>query len=426
MKKVILAALAIAGLMTTTAFAHNYDQSQVLFEEEFTGTSLTSWNVKNAEKKLFYTSSGWAVLDNTSKTVTKTLKKTVDLDLSSVTELTYEMKFKVETVAGNSTYNAPVFYFGSSSLNRPVMQGGWVAVNTAGEGQTPVYEPRYLCYGTSDSQNGHVGSGLTLGETYTATIVRDNVANTMSCVIVDSEGVTHGTKSFNISTDISNFDKEVSEIQFGIPAGWKISVDYMVIASTGLNLNSITPSATKDVRTDAEFAATFSSEITDDSMVGITLADGDGNEVPVTVTKDSKDKKTLNISLPIGLEYSTKYELTIPGTLADNSGKKYGGKTVKFTTEDAPFAVTSAKATVGADVTATVAYKNNSGLDKEVTVLVLVYEDGVLKDMKCEKVTLDTASTSKTVTLTPAAAYTGTTTAEVFVMDSLAGLQNLV
>lgn len=423
MKKVILAALAIAGLMTTTAFAHNYDKSQVLFEEEFTGTSMTSWNVKNAEKKLFYTDSGWAVLDNTSKTGIKTLQKTVDLDLSSVTELTYEMKFKIETVAGNSTYNAPVFYFGSSS--NAVMNGGWVAVNTKGEGETPVYEPRYLLYST-DGNNNHVGEGLTIGEEYTATIVRDNVANTMKCVIVDSEGTTHGTKSFNLSTDISKFDKSVSKIQFGIPAGWKISVDYMVIASTGLNLDSVTPSATKDVRTDAEFAATFSSEITDDSMVGITLADDDGNEVPVTVTKDSKDKKTLNISLPTGLEYGTKYELTIPGTLEDKGGKKYGGKTIKFTTEDAPFAVTSAKATVGTDVTATVAYKNNSGLDKEVTVLVLVYEDGVLKDMKCEKVKLDTASTSKTVKLTPAAAYTGTTTAEVFVMDSLAGLQNLV
>ncbi len=400
MKKLIFLVLALAGIMTSTALA--YDESQIIFKDEFEGKSF-GWGTSSRDKDFYSVSGGYGIVNTNGGTPVgdKSFSQSPKKDISSFMEITYDVKFKIETMDTTGTANFPLITDGKDdNIFSAAISEGKIVINGM------------------NSTTFSLGEGLVEGEEYSLVMVRNFAENTIYASLLDKDGVS-------IESALVPYEKEnqgtLKAIRFTVPKGWKISFDHVIVASTGFDLVSedIDEKAT---RTDAEFNLKFTSTV-NTGYEDILLLDAKGNEVlrEVTVTNN-----VINIKMPAGLEYDSEYTLSIPNTIISMDNKPYGGKDIEFKTEAAPFKVTKVATTKSADgATATLTYVNNSGLDQTAEVLVLVYEDGVLADMLVEQVTLADGTTSKTVTLTAQEAYTGTTTVEAFVWTSLGEMQTI-
>ena len=399
MKKLIFLVLALAGIMTSTALA--YEDSQILFKDEFEGRTKFDWkNTTGASKKYFDLVDGYGTVDATAGQ-REFNQNNLGLDISSCMEITFDMKFKVTTMgtAGSSGFPLVTYNSGKNLFSTDIADGK-IVVNGV------------------NSTTSSLGEGLVEGEEYSLVMVRNFAENTLYASLLDKDGAS--IESVLVPYEEAN-GGTLKMIRFIVPSGWKIAIDHVIVASTGFDLVSedIDEKAT---RTDAEFNLKFTSTV-DTGYEDILLLDAKGKEVlrEVTVTNN-----VINIKMPAGLEYDSEYTLSIPNTIISKDNKPYGGKDIEFKTEAAPFKVTKVATTKSADgATATLTYVNNSGLDQTAEVLVLVYEDGVLADMLVEQVTLADGTTSKTVTLTAQEAYTGTTTVEAFVWTSLGEMQTI-
>ena len=403
MKKLIFLVLALAGIMTSSALA--YDESQIIFKDDFEGRTKFDWNkTTGVNKNYFGVADGYGTVDAT-KAQRVFDQDNLALDISSFMEITFDMKFKVTTMDTTASEGFPTITYGS---------GENLFLATISEGKIVVK-------GMGDVEYA-LGEGLEEGKEYSLVMVRNYADNTLAASLLDDQGES-------IDSTILPYEKEnggtLKMIRFISPKGWNFAIDHVIVASTGFDLVSEDIDE-KAARTDAEFNLKFTSTV-DTGYEDILLLDAKGNEVlrEVTVTGN-----VINIKMPAGLEYDSEYTLSIPNTIISKDNKPYGGKDIEFKTEAAPFKVTKVETTKSADgATATLTYVNNSGFDQTVEVLVLVYEkiDGedVLVDMLVEQVALADGTTSKTVTLTAQEAYTGTTTVDAFVWTSLGEMQTI-
>ena len=143
-------------------------------------------------------------------------------------------------------------------------------------------------------------------------------------------------------------------------------------------------SAVEDVAVDGTFGLTFSEDVSEKSLAGITLTDGE-NVVDCDVTLDELDAKIVHISYE-GLDYATEYTVNVPLSVvaAATNLPLTAAQTITFETESETLAVTSTTPADGAE---------DVELDADITVAFNIAADSALLDnIKLYKGTVDEAN----------------------------------
>ena len=354
-------------LIFTAASVVAHADGEVIFQDEFSEYTWT--NNKNVTVE-----NGWVTFDATNGGFT--VEKNVGADMANTTELEIEYKLRFEESVENvdNTWTFPRLIGKSTKDDEE-------EIYSAG-----IYVKRFLFY----RNEGNIAQYNFLPDLdYVIKAKLNYIKNTFDVEIYE-EGIEtpvqkHALVPQNI-TDMTTMKLNV--VRFAVPKGSKISIDYIKVLSTGLRMQEITPSISKKVRTDSSFYLTFSHELDKETLSAIKVLDEDKNEVVCDIIPDAEDNKKYEIYFPAGLLYNKKYTLSVSDGLKSIDGKEAGGYEEDFTTEKAPFSIDSvlyynqhskkiSAETLSGVTTLTnlLTVTNNSGMDKNIRVLNLIYDE---------------------------------------------------
>ena len=364
MKKIIFLMSSILMLSATfTAYA----EGEVIFQDDFDEYTWTS-------NKNVSVQDGWVTFDATNGGFT--VEKTVGADMANTTELEIEYKLKFEESIDNidNSWTFPRFIGKSNEDSEE-------EIYSAG-----IYLKRFLFY----KKGGNTANYYFLPDLEYVIKAKLNYIKDTFEVEIFEEGTETPVQKHALNpqpiTDMATLKFNIA--RFAVPKGAKVSVDYIKVLSTGLRMNDVTPDISKKIRTDSSIYLTFSHELDEETLSAIKVLDEDKNEVVCDIKKDAENNKKYEIYFPAGLLYDEKYTLYVSNELKSVEGKEAGVYEEDFTTEKSPFSIDSvlyynqeskkisAEALSGVTaLTNLLVVTNNSGMDKDLRVLNLIYDE---------------------------------------------------
>lgn len=415
MKKIIFIFSALIFVISASVSAHA--EGEVLFQEDFDEYTWTNASKVNI-------SDGWAEFDATSGGFT--VEKNIDVAAENLTEISIEYKLRFEESIDNvdNSWTFPrVIGESAKDAEEEIYSAG-------------IYVKRFLFY----KNGGNIANYYFQPDLDYVIKANLNYSKNKFSVEIYEEGTEEAVQTHNLEpqaiTDITTM--KIKTVRFAVPKGAKVKVDYIKVLSTGLRLKEVTPSLANKVRTDSSLKLLFSDELDAATLSGIKVSDENGNAVVCDIIQDEEDKKLYEIYFPAGLLYDTSYKLSVSNEVKSISGKEFGAYEKEFITEALPFYIRSVlyynenNKKIAADalsgvisLTNLILFSNNSGMEKQVTVLNLIYdENNRLLKLDNTVQTVEKGSNKYTISIDLAdienASYVKT-----YIWDSVEGMINI-
>ncbi len=227
-------------------------------------------------------------------------------------------------------------------------------------------------------------------------------------VLKDGENIaTYETDITYNKVPITEYDKVyLTGVRVGIERGTVATIGNIKAYSMSAEVSEKNFDDGAEVKNDFSPEIVFDAEIDPESVSGITLTDENGNEVPVEAEINPDNASGVKLIPVRGLEYSTTYELEIPGTVKSTDGFYAKPAVYSFETEENP-----AKRELYVEGGAVHFYENNPS-PYDITRYILINtldENGVIT--KSEKKTVTALACDETTAEFPAE---GTVTAEFY------------
>ena len=396
MKRVFLVSFLAFVLCCTSVFA----AGEVYLDEDF--SSIDNWSFNSS-------STYWPVTPTVQNSALvlefegtrRNSRQTISRELSSAVQF-------------ESAPNVSIIMDVEFGETIPVAEKFPAITGTPAVGKIKKQDDEYVYYLTVDGTE-YIVSTLSAGKAYTISYnLNYNAPGEINVSVTDKE--TGTTELSSISCTFLN--NSFNQIEFyaycadaAYPASAKITRLRVFDDHFGVSGISVNDGA-QNVRADSEILIEFSKDIDKvNSAGGIIVKDSGGKGVAFEMEYPQSDD--IKLTFPGGLRYNTEYTLTLTDGIFSSEGKRLDTKVYTFKTEVPPFCygnvnytdenntvISKDNVSGTEEINASVQVMNISGFEKKLMLVLAVYKNGKLYQVRGEDAVIPSAEGLQNVSVT--------------------------